>query len=233
MTLLRPMCLAAALVAAAPASAQVGDPLFSTEYRGHEVTVYPDGTWAFTDPNVTLSDVTPFADGGCLSSSDGRVSYCGLPEGFSGDQVVSAYGFEEHSFTDRATGLRFTLTLGSDYGHEGDLDYYRQIESQGSGGDVMLAIVGFLTGMDMEGETATVRNGIAVLETGFSFESEAGNGMSNFSIDVMTESQTLTIQASAYNSAETAPPDMQDVIARLTANLTIDGTPLAAWKAAK
>ncbi|MBY6047337.1 hypothetical protein [Vannielia litorea] len=224
--------LTALALLASPVSAQEDEPLFTTDFRGHEIVVHPNGTWQFSDPDVTLATISPFASGGCLASSGGRVTYCGLPEGFEADRPVSAHGLEEHGFTDQATRLQFTLSLDTNYGHGGDLAYYSQLGSS-VGEGFMLKAMSFLTGFEFEGETATVRDGIAVVENGFTIETEGGSGLTDFSIEVMTEKETLSVQASAWSSADAALPDMEDVLARLTANLSIDGKPLAAWKAAE
>ncbi|MBS8227702.1 hypothetical protein [Vannielia litorea] len=215
-----------------PAAAQQDVPFLTTDYRGHTIFLHEDGTWAFSDPSTTLSQVSPFSEGGCLPAADGRISYCGLPEGFAADMSVSTGTLEEYSFTDTASGIGFTLSLDKQYGHAGDLSYYEDIVRNGGEGDFMLAMIQWFTGMEMEGETATVRDGIVVLENGYRFEADEGAGLADFSVDIMTDTQTLSINTNAFSNQSTGPlPDLTETIARLTANITIDGTPLPEWKA--
>ncbi|MBY6152728.1 hypothetical protein KUV47_05855 [Vannielia litorea] len=224
--------LTAFALLASPVAAQESEPFVTTDYRGHTIALYDNGTWAFTDPDVSLSGITAFADGGCLATAGGRVSFCGLPEGFSADRHVSSGRFQEYGFTDRSTGISFLLTLEDDYGHAGDLGYYRSIS--GGGGGIMETVIEWMVGIEMEAERAYVRDDIVVVEEGFRLASAEGAGLADFSINVLTETQSLIVSTSAFGSTEGAGlPNLDDTVARLTANLSIDGKPLAEWKAAE
>jgi len=223
---------AAIAVLALPAAAQPGAPFLTTEYRGHTIYLHEDGTWAFADPATTLSRVTPFAEGGCLPAAGGRITYCGLPAGFTADMAVTTGPLEEYSFTNPAAGIGFSLALNKRDGHAGDLAYYEEIAGTGSARGFLQDMVDHLTGAQVTGETAIVRDGIVVLENAYRVETDAGARLADFAMDMTTETETLSIgtHVIGHNSAG-VPPDLTETVARLTGSIVIDGTPLPEWKA--
>ncbi len=151
--------LAALLLALAPGAAPAAPQEVARAYiLSKEAILFEDGTWAFADGTALLS--APAVDV-CMTSADGRLSFCPDAAHWSARQIVTSEGVEDHFLT--SVDPRFSLTASQDhtYGHEGDIAYYT--ESVGGGGGLLERLLYRAAQLPMPEEQLLVHDDMVII----------------------------------------------------------------------